>query len=52
MGSRDWQHGQRDDKVGEGAAAAANPREIAMPLKVKLVARIWCDQEGRASGGI
>ena len=51
MGSRDWQHGQRDGKVGEDAAVA-NPREIAMPLKVKLVAKIWCDQEGRASGGI
>lgn len=49
--SRGWQHGQKDGKVGEDATVA-NPREIALPLKMKLAAKILCDQEGRASGGI
>jgi len=51
VGSGDWQHGQRDGEVGEDAAVA-NPTEIPMLLTVKLVAKIWCDQERRASGVI
>lgn len=51
MGSRDWQHGQKDGEAGEDASGA-NPREIEMPLEVKLVANILCDQEGRAGRGI
>lgn len=42
MVSRDWQHGQRDGKVGEDAAVA-NPREVVVPLEVKLVAKLRCD---------
>lgn len=43
--------GQRDGEVGEGTTVA-NPREIVMLLKVKLVVKNLCDQEVRDSAVI